>query len=134
MVELSTVVQALKRFYDTVIQAVIRHVRFDGNRDLMHMCVSRQHNERVYSLFIYTVIKCLLVASPGFVKVSCLYNNYVCTCVLFCTDCRMSFVNIYLLRLSRVTIKLCWKISLSFFWYAYMCSILQKSCSFSMRK
>ena len=72
VVELSTVVQALKRFYDTVIQAVIRHVRFDGNRDLLLMCVYRQHNGY---LFVYTVIKCLLVASPGFVKVSCLYKG-----------------------------------------------------------
>ena len=38
--------QALQRFYDTVMQAVLRHVRFD-------------------------VVKCILVASPGFVKVSC---------------------------------------------------------------
>ena len=53
VVEVSTVVQALKRFYDTVIQAVIRHVRFDGNRVLLHMCVTRQQNVRVYSLSLY---------------------------------------------------------------------------------
>jgi protein pelota len=35
--------KALKRFYDTVMQAMLRHIRFD-------------------------VIKCLIVASPGFIK------------------------------------------------------------------
>ena len=123
VVELLTVMQALKRFYDTVMQAVMRHVRFDGNRDLLHVFLG----SIIKVLFsLLAVIKCLLVASPGFVKVSFIYTfEYVYTCVLLCANFRTSFVNIYLLRLSRVTIKLCWKINLSFFWYATLSYMLK---------
>ena len=44
MVRLFTCVKSLMKFYETVVQAVIRHIRFD-------------------------VVKCVLIASPGFVKV-----------------------------------------------------------------
>ena len=36
--------KSLMKFYETVLQAIVRHIRFD-------------------------VVKCILVASPGFVKV-----------------------------------------------------------------
>ena len=39
-------IQSLTKFYETVLQALVRHIRFD-------------------------VVKCILIASPGFVKVWC---------------------------------------------------------------
>lgn len=68
------------------------------------------------------VIKCLLVASPGFVKVS----KAVCTLVYVygvLLPCRISFMNIYSLRLSRMTIKFWWKINPSFYWYTTLSSL-----------
>lgn len=44
MVTYSVSVKSLLKFYDTVLQAVVRHIRFD-------------------------IVKCVLIASPGFVKV-----------------------------------------------------------------
>lgn len=44
-------VKSLMKFYETVLQAIVRHIRFD-------------------------VVKCVLVASPGFVKVM-VYPNHL---------------------------------------------------------
>lgn len=43
-------IKSLLKFYETVSQAIVRHVRFD-------------------------VVKCVLVASPGFVKVGGYHGN-----------------------------------------------------------
>ena len=42
--------KSLMKFYETVLQAIVRHIRFD-------------------------VVKCILVASPGFVKVTVCCNH-----------------------------------------------------------
>ena len=44
MVSMFAYTKSLMKFYETVLQAIVRHIRFD-------------------------VVKCVLVASPGFVKV-----------------------------------------------------------------
>ena len=76
------------KFYDTLMQAILRHVRFDGK------CVNEwvwQLHSYMYTvgsvlllffafmLYISTVVKCVLVlvASPGFVKVRP-YNIIIC--------------------------------------------------------
>ena len=66
--------QAIQRFYDTVMQAVLRHVRFDGElSNGSHLLfTSRQitHKRRSLCIGLFSiVVKCILVASPGFVKV-----------------------------------------------------------------
>ena len=62
--------QALRRFYDTVMQAVLRHIRFDGILYIITTNFSSQlQNTQFVILSTCTVIKCLIVASPGFVKV-----------------------------------------------------------------
>lgn len=44
--------KSLLKFYETVLQAIVRHIRFD-------------------------VVKCVLVASPGFVKVINNHHNHL---------------------------------------------------------
>ena len=61
--------KAMKSFFEQMLQAIIRHVRFD-------------------------VVKCILIASPGFIKVrrvscvcvcrACVFVLCVCVCVCAC--------------------------------------------------
>ncbi len=63
--------QALERFYEAVMQGILRHFSFDGN--YYHFLNSDnkdgQINTDIFVAFLYlSVVKCILVASPGFVK------------------------------------------------------------------
>lgn len=63
--------QALERFYEAVMQGILRHFSFDGNFVLKIQI--RMDNGQIYTdIFVvflcFSVVKCILVASPGFVK------------------------------------------------------------------
>ena len=77
---------------------------------VIHTFLSHTHTQS-------TVIKCLIVASPGFIKVGQgLHTGRDAVIVLLLLLCRINLLNIYLPRLSRLTIKFCWKINLNFYW------------------
>uniref|UniRef100_A0A8C1DB04 Protein pelota homolog n=1 Tax=Cyprinus carpio carpio TaxID=630221 RepID=A0A8C1DB04_CYPCA len=63
--------KALERFYEAVMQGILRHFSFDGNfvLKIQIRMDNGQINTDIFVVFLcFSVVKCILVASPGFVK------------------------------------------------------------------
>lgn len=68
--------QALDRFYEAVMQAILRHINFDGSAAAQLHTLRQEITDSMFMLhnFLFIiwwyslVVKCILVGSPGFVK------------------------------------------------------------------
>lgn len=56
--------KAIARFFDQIIQAIERHVRFDGKCPIFLLV----HASNAFTFFCVLVVKCVIIASPGFLK------------------------------------------------------------------
>lgn len=72
----SLCLQALDRFYEAVMQAILRHINFDGSAAAQEHTLRQETTDSMFMLHFFLfitwwyslVVKCILVGSPGFVK------------------------------------------------------------------